>query len=73
MINMYVCETLLVLALAQVAQKVCEMFQQCQQGKLTEVREQINQLNEKKSTGRAKATPAKTPDDDDECEDEEVQ
>lgn len=74
MVNMYVCETLLVLALAQVAQKVCVMFQQCQQGKLTEVREQINQLVEKKSAGRAKATPAKTPDDDDdECEDEEVQ
>ncbi|XP_048065227.1 pre-rRNA-processing protein TSR2 homolog [Megalobrama amblycephala] len=59
-------------SLPQVAQKVCEMFQQCQQGKLTEVREQINQLNEKKSAGRAKATPAKTPDDDDECEDEEA-
>jgi len=52
------------------------MFQQCQQGKLTDVREQINQLILKKSAGRAKATPAKTPDDDDddeECEDEEVQ
>ncbi|XP_051758499.1 pre-rRNA-processing protein TSR2 homolog [Ctenopharyngodon idella] len=60
-------------SLPQVAQKVCVMFQQCQQGKLTEVREQINQLVEKKSAGRAKATPAKTPDDDDdECEDEEA-
>ncbi|XP_039508179.1 pre-rRNA-processing protein TSR2 homolog [Pimephales promelas] len=62
-------------SLPQVAQKVCVMFQQCQQGKLTDVREQINQLILKKSAGRAKATPAKTPDDDDdddECEDEEA-
>ncbi len=27
-------------SVAQVAQKVCEMFQQCQQDRLTEVREQ---------------------------------
>ncbi|KAK7145599.1 hypothetical protein R3I93_013362 [Phoxinus phoxinus] len=61
-------------SLPQVAQKVCVMFQQCQQGKLTDVREQINQLILKKSAGRAKATPAKTPDDDEdkECEDEEA-
>lgn len=61
--------------LTQVAQQVCEMFQQCQQDRLTEVREQIKQLIQKKSAGRAKATPAKTPaaaDDDDESEDEEV-
>ncbi|KAL0187167.1 hypothetical protein M9458_018837, partial [Cirrhinus mrigala] len=54
--------------------KVCEMFQQCQQDRLKEVREQINQLIQKKSAGRAKVTPAKTPaaddDDDDESEDE---
>ncbi len=65
-----VCESV-----AQVAQKVCEMFQQCQQDRLTEVREQIKQLIQKKSAGRAKVTPAKTPaadDDDDESEDEEV-
>ncbi|XP_073674695.1 pre-rRNA-processing protein TSR2 homolog [Garra rufa] len=63
-------------SLPQVAQKVCEMFQQCQQDRLKEVREQINQLIQKKSAGRAKVTPAKTPaaadDDDDEGEDEEA-
>ncbi|KTG46642.1 hypothetical protein cypCar_00009529 [Cyprinus carpio] len=62
-------------SLPQVAQQVCEMFQQCQQDRLTEVREQIKQLIQKKSAGRAKATPAKTPaadDDDDESEDEEA-
>ncbi|XP_058641064.1 pre-rRNA-processing protein TSR2 homolog [Onychostoma macrolepis] len=65
-------------SLPQVSQKVCEMFQQCQQDRLTEVREQIKQLIQKKSAGRAKATPAKTPaaaaaaDDDDESEDEEA-
>ncbi|XP_016392776.1 pre-rRNA-processing protein TSR2 homolog isoform X1 [Sinocyclocheilus rhinocerous] len=45
-------------SLPQVAQQVCEMFQQCQQDRLTEVREQIKQLIQKKSAGRAKATPA---------------
>ncbi|XP_026125258.1 pre-rRNA-processing protein TSR2 homolog [Carassius auratus] len=64
-------------SLPQVAQKVCEMFRQCQQDKLTEVREQIKQLIQKKSAGRAKATPAKTPaaaadDDDDESEEDEA-
>lgn len=55
-------------SLPQVAQKVCEMFQQCQQDRLTEVREQIKQLIQKKSAGRAKVTPAKTPAADDEDE-----
>lgn len=59
-------------SLPQVAQKVCEMFQKCQQDRLTEVREQIKQLIQKKSAGRAKATPAKTPEDEDESEDEEA-
>ncbi|XP_016323795.1 pre-rRNA-processing protein TSR2 homolog isoform X2 [Sinocyclocheilus anshuiensis] len=65
-------------SLPQVAQQVCEMFQQCQQDRLTEVREQIKQLIQKKSAGRAKATPAKTPaaaadDDDDESQDEAME
>ncbi|XP_043101922.1 pre-rRNA-processing protein TSR2 homolog [Puntigrus tetrazona] len=61
-------------SLPQVAQKVCEMFQQCQQDRLTEVKEQIKQLIRKKSAGRAKATPAKTPaaEDDEDSEDEEA-
>ncbi|KAK2898257.1 hypothetical protein Q8A67_009675 [Cirrhinus molitorella] len=58
-------------SLTQVAQKVCEMFQQCQQDRLKEVREQINQMIQKKSAGRAKVTPA-ADDDDDESEDEEA-
>lgn len=59
-------------SLPQVAQQVCVMFQQCEQGRLSEVREQILQLNKKKtSSGRAKATPAQTPQDDDEEDDEE--
>lgn len=49
------------------------MFQLCEQGKLTEVRDQVCQLSQKKSAGRAKATLVKTPaDDDDESDDEEV-
>ncbi|GAA6088902.1 pre-rRNA-processing protein TSR2 homolog [Tachysurus ichikawai] len=64
-------------SLPQVAQKVCVMFQQCKQGKLTEVRQQISQLTLEKSRGRAKATSVKTPteeaegsdDDDEECMD----
>ncbi|XP_051509509.1 pre-rRNA-processing protein TSR2 homolog [Myxocyprinus asiaticus] len=50
-------------SLPQVAQKVCVMYQQCQQGKLTEVRDQVSELALKKIAGRAKVTPA---DDDDE-------
>ncbi|XP_051950770.1 pre-rRNA-processing protein TSR2 homolog [Xyrauchen texanus] len=55
-------------SLPQVAQKVCVMYQQCQQRKLTEVRDQICELAQKKSTGRAKGTPV----DDDKSEDEEA-
>ncbi|XP_046727135.1 pre-rRNA-processing protein TSR2 homolog isoform X2 [Silurus meridionalis] len=59
-------------SLPQVAQKVCEMFQQCKQGNLAEVKQQISTLLQKKTSGRAKATPMKPPteensdDDDDE-------
>lgn len=60
----------------QVAQKVCVMFQQCKQGKLAEVRQQISQLVLKKASGRAKATPIKSPtedaEDSDDDHDEEV-
>nr|XP_055024095.1 pre-rRNA-processing protein TSR2 homolog [Misgurnus anguillicaudatus] len=62
-------------SLPQVAQKVCLMYQLCDQGKLTEVREQISQLAQKKNTGRAKATAVKTPagdDDEEEDNDEEA-
>ncbi|KAL7884625.1 hypothetical protein AOLI_G00073950 [Acnodon oligacanthus] len=48
-------------SLPQVAQKVCVMFQQCQQGKLAEVREHIHQLELKRAAGRAKVTPVKAP------------
>ncbi|XP_073765218.1 pre-rRNA-processing protein TSR2 homolog isoform X1 [Danio rerio] len=59
-------------SLPQVAQQVCGMFQQCEQGRLAEVREQILKLKQKKtSSGRAKATPAQTPQDDDDDDDEE--
>lgn len=60
----------------QVAQKVCVMFQQCHQGKLAEVRQQISQLAVKKASGRAKVTPVKPPAEDaencDDDDDEEV-
>ncbi|KAG9270065.1 pre-rRNA-processing protein TSR2 homolog [Astyanax mexicanus] len=59
-------------SLPQVAQKVCMMFQQCQQGKVAEVREHISQLEAKKAAGRAKVTPVKTPTEEDEdSEDDE--
>ncbi|KAI5610504.1 pre-rRNA-processing protein TSR2-like [Silurus asotus] len=48
-------------SLPQVAQKVCEMFQQCKQGNLAEVKQQIRTLVQKKTSGRAKATPMKPP------------
>lgn len=49
------------------------MFQLCEQGKLTEVREQVSQLSQKKIAGRAKATPVKTPaGDEEDSDDEEV-
>lgn len=50
------------------------MFQLCEQGKLTEVREQVSQLSQKKNAGRAKATPVKTlaGDDEEDSDDEEV-
>lgn len=52
---------------------MCAMFQQCQQGKLAEVREHISQLEKKKSTGRAKVAPVKTStEDEDDSEDDEV-
>ncbi|XP_051525173.1 pre-rRNA-processing protein TSR2 homolog [Myxocyprinus asiaticus] len=57
-------------SLPQVAQKVCLMYQQCQQGELAEVREQISLLAQKKSAGRAKVTPAD--DDEEESENEEA-
>lgn len=47
----------------QVAQKVCVMFQQCVQGNLAEVRQQISQLTLKKSSERAKVTFVKSPTD----------
>ncbi|KAK1801080.1 hypothetical protein P4O66_022795 [Electrophorus voltai] len=62
-------------SLPQVAKKVCEMFQQCQQGRLAEVREYISQLALKNTAGRAKVTPMKTPtgeEEEEESEDEEV-
>ncbi|XP_041713022.1 pre-rRNA-processing protein TSR2 homolog isoform X2 [Coregonus clupeaformis] len=43
-------------SLPQVAQKVSQIFTQCQQGKLAEVKEQIAKLK-KKSAERAKVTP----------------
>ncbi|XP_066500166.1 pre-rRNA-processing protein TSR2 homolog [Hoplias malabaricus] len=63
-------------SLPQVAQKVCGMFLQCQQGKLDEVRELIKKLD--KSSGRAKATLVKTPeeeesDDDGDDDDESME
>ncbi|XP_057213077.1 pre-rRNA-processing protein TSR2 homolog [Triplophysa rosa] len=45
-------------SLPQVAQKVCLIFQLCEQGKLTDVREHVSQLAQKKIAGRAKAAPA---------------
>ena len=41
------------------------MFKQCQQGKLEEVKGQINQLAQKKSAGRVKATAVKSPEEED--------
>ncbi|KAI4872271.1 hypothetical protein NFI96_027700, partial [Prochilodus magdalenae] len=59
-------------SLPQVAQKVRVMFQQCQQGKVAEVREHINQLEQKRAAGRAKVTPVKTPtEEEEESEDDE--
>ncbi|XP_076860159.1 pre-rRNA-processing protein TSR2 homolog [Brachyhypopomus gauderio] len=58
-------------SLPQVAQKVCEMFQQCQQGRLGEVREHVSQLALKNAAGRAKVTPVKTPAEEEEEEEEE--
>ncbi|XP_012681589.2 pre-rRNA-processing protein TSR2 homolog [Clupea harengus] len=52
-------------SLPQVAQQVCQMFKQCQQGKLEEVKGQINQLAQKKSAGRVKATAVKSPEEED--------
>nr|AAH92688.1 Dt1p1a10l protein [Danio rerio]AAI65180.1 Dt1p1a10l protein [Danio rerio] len=37
-------------SLPQVAQQVCGMFQQCEQGRLAEVREQILKLKQKKTS-----------------------
>ncbi|KAK3565960.1 hypothetical protein QTP86_023368, partial [Hemibagrus guttatus] len=51
-------------SLPQVAQKVCVLFQQCKQGKLAEVRQQMSQLALKKASGRAKVTPVKSPTED---------
>ncbi|KAG7332706.1 hypothetical protein KOW79_004540 [Hemibagrus wyckioides] len=51
-------------SLPQVAQKVCVMFQQCKQGKLSEVKQQISHLAQKKASGRAKVTPVKSPTED---------
>ncbi|KAF5898116.1 pre-rRNA-processing protein TSR2, partial [Clarias magur] len=58
-------------SLPQVAQKVCVMFQECKQGNLAEVRQQISQLAVKKASGRAKVTPVKSPTEDAEDSDEE--
>ncbi|KAI1892993.1 hypothetical protein AGOR_G00139220 [Albula goreensis] len=61
-------------SLSQVALQVCQLFNQCQQGKLSEVKGQISQLSQKKVSGRAKATQMQTPadqEDEDESEEEE--
>ncbi|XP_062855289.1 pre-rRNA-processing protein TSR2 homolog [Trichomycterus rosablanca] len=59
-------------SLPQVAQKMCVMFQQCQQGQLAKVKEHISQLTQKKAAGRAKVTPVKAPTEDEEdSEDDE--
>lgn len=47
------------------------MFQQCAQGNLAEVRQQISQLTLKKSSGRAKVTPVKSPTEDEQDSDDE--
>lgn len=56
----------------QVAQKVCLIFQLCERGKLTDVREHISQLSQKKIAGRAKAAPAGDDDDEEASDDAEV-
>ncbi|KAJ8393498.1 hypothetical protein AAFF_G00059710 [Aldrovandia affinis] len=58
-------------SLPQVSLQVCQLFTQCQQGKLSEVRGQISQLSQKKVTGRAKATPVKAPAEEEEESEEE--
>ncbi|KAG7472678.1 hypothetical protein MATL_G00111420 [Megalops atlanticus] len=58
-------------SLPQVALQVCQLFKQCEQGKLSEVRGQIAQLTQKKNAGRAKATPVQTPADEEEEEESE--
>ncbi|TRY72811.1 hypothetical protein DNTS_009513 [Danionella cerebrum] len=58
-------------SLPQVAQQVCSLFQLCEQGRLLEVRGQINALREKKSSaGRAKATAAQSHDQDEEADED---
>ncbi|XP_018608497.1 pre-rRNA-processing protein TSR2 homolog [Scleropages formosus] len=60
-------------SLPQVASRMCHLFQQCEQGRLSEVRSHISRLEEeKKNAGRAKATQAKsTADKEEESEGEE--
>lgn len=53
------------------ASKICQLFKQCEQGMLSEVKSQIAQMVQRKSSGRAKATPAQLPADNDEEESEE--
>ncbi|XP_048872800.1 pre-rRNA-processing protein TSR2 homolog isoform X2 [Brienomyrus brachyistius] len=58
-------------SLPQVASKICQLFKQCEQGMLLEVRSQTAQIVQRKSSGRAKATPAQLPADEEEEESEE--
>ncbi|XP_063063670.1 pre-rRNA-processing protein TSR2 homolog [Engraulis encrasicolus] len=60
-------------SLPEVALQVCQMFKQCQQGKLDEVKGQISQLAKKKSVGRAKAVTRKGVEETDESEDEDAE
>ncbi|XP_041955179.1 pre-rRNA-processing protein TSR2 homolog isoform X1 [Alosa sapidissima] len=57
-------------SLPGVAQQVCQMFKQCQQGKVEEVKSQISQLAKKKSTGRVKATAVKSPEEEEESDED---
>ncbi|KAL2103443.1 hypothetical protein ACEWY4_000311 [Coilia grayii] len=58
-------------SLPEVALQVCQMFKQCQQGKVEEVKGQISQLARKKSAGRVKATAVKSPAEEEEDESDE--
>ncbi|MFT7804761.1 pre-rRNA-processing protein TSR2 homolog [Arapaima gigas] len=58
-------------SLPQVASQLCQMFRQCEQGKLSEIRSHIAKLEEKKISGRAKATQAESPADEEEESEEE--